>query len=161
MTLPMRMAAALAIPKETTVASCLATWATALAATIWVLIWPITTALIEVPSPHISSLAITGSEYRMKSPNSSGSRTNRSENRRQTRLWIRGEVFIQRAYPNTRTSSIRRAQAVASAAPAIPMAGRPNRPKMNRALSAMFANKEMRNTTIDTTTRSTLRMMLR
>ena len=32
---------------------------------------------------------------------------------------------------------------------------------MNRALSAMFANKEMRNTTIDTTTRSTLRMMFR
>ena len=91
----MRMAAALAMPKDTTVASCLATWATALAATIWVLMWPMTTALIEVPSPHISSLAITGREYRMKSPNRSRSRTNMSENRSRTRFSTRGEVLIQ------------------------------------------------------------------
>ena len=57
-----RIAAALDNPNDTTVASCLATCATELAATAALPRCPITAVFADVPSPHISSFNTTGIE---------------------------------------------------------------------------------------------------
>ena len=50
---------------------------------------------------------------------------------------------------------------VPRAAPAMPIAGHPRRPKIKIALRMILRKRDTRYTTVDMMTRSTLRMMLR